>query len=124
MGESLEMKVQKPKSNFDYSFMVLPEGRFAEDNTLPEGLVYQIQLFSASRPATVAKLRGLSPVFSRNTSAGAIVYSVGVFRTYTDVLSKLNAVKKAGFRSAFIVAFNNGEQVTIAKAKQLEKPNK
>lgn len=123
MGESLEMKVQKPKSNFDYSFMVLPEGRFAEDNTLPEGLVYQIQLFSASRPATVAKLRGLSPVFSRNTSAGAIVYSVGVFRTYTDVLSKLNAVKKAGFRSAFIVAFNNGEQVTIAKAKQLEKPN-
>ena len=123
MGESLEMKVQKPKPSFDYSFMVLSEGRFAEDNTLPDGLVYQIQLFTASRPATVARLRGLSPVFSRKTPAGALAYSVGVFRTYKDVLSKLNAVKKAGFRSAFIVAFNDGASITVAKAKQLEKPN-
>ena len=120
-GTAPDMVIEKPEVKFDYTFMVLPEGRFAEDNTLPDGIVYQIQLFSLSSRASVKSLKGLSPVFEEITSAGRYVYRAGVFRTYNDVLSNLNTVKKLGFRTAFITAFNDGAPVQVSKARALEK---
>ena len=119
-GQPLALKMQDPEPEFDYSFKILEEGQFAEDNTLPDGLVYQIQMFSTTAKATVAKLKGLSPVFETRTSNGRYTYRVGVFRTYADVLAHLNSVKKAGFRNAFIVAFKDGKDLTVAKARALE----
>ncbi len=121
MGGPVRMNILKPKPTFDYSFMILPEGRFAEDNTLPDGLVYQIQLFTTSAPATVKQLRGLSPVFSKMSAQLRYTYSVGLFRTYKDVLANLNKVKRQGFRSAFIVAFQDGVSIPVAKAREAEK---
>ena len=123
-GGQLNLNMLSPEPEFDYSFKILEEGQFAEDNTLPSGLVYQIQMFSATSPATVAKLKGLSPVFETRTANGRYTYRVGVFRTYADVLANLNSVKKVGFRSAYIVAFNDGKEVTVAKAKSIEAENK
>ena len=121
MGVPVRMNILRPKPTFDYSFMILPEGRFAEDNTLPGGLVYQIQLFTTSAPATVKQLKGLSPVFSKMSPQLRYTYSVGVFRTYKDVLANLNKVKRQGFRSAFIVAFQDGVSIPVAKAREAEK---
>ncbi len=118
MGEALDINIELNK--FDYSFMILPEGRFAQDNTLPKGVVYQIQIFSQGRKATVAQLKGLSPVFVREAK-GKYTYSVGLFRTYKEVLASLNKVKKAGFKTAFIVAFLDGNSVSVDTAKTLEK---
>ena len=99
--ENLDIDIEEPEKEFDYSFMVLPEGRFAENNVLPDGLVYQIQIFT-----------------------GKYTYRVGVFRTYNDVLSRLNDVKKAGFRTAYVVPLNDGEVIKMAEAKALEAKNK
>ena len=121
MGKSFRIDLEQPKKSFDYTFQVLPEGRFAEDNTLPEGLVYQIQIFSMSSKATVKQIKGLSPVFERFGTNGRRIYSVGLFRSYKDVLSNLNKVKRVGFRSAIIVAFLNGKTITVTKARSLEK---
>ena len=66
----------------------------------------------------------MSPVFETRTANGRYTYRVGVFRTYADVLANLNSVKKVGFRSAYIVAFNDGKEVTVAKAKSIEAENK
>ena len=119
-GKPLDIKVARPEVKFDYSFMVLPEGRFAQDNSIPDGIVYQIQMFLLSSPATVSQLKGLSPVFSEKTPTGKYIYRVGLFRTYNDVLANLKTVKRLGFRSAFIVAFNDGEQLSVHKARELE----
>lgn len=119
-GKPLDIRVARPEVKFDYSFMVLPEGRFAQDNSIPDGIVYQIQMFLLSSPATVSQLKGLSPVFSEKTPTGKYIYRVGLFRTYNDVLANLNTVKRLGFRSAFIVAFNDGGQLSVHKARELE----
>lgn len=121
MGPSFLLKMEKPKKSFDYTFQILPEGRFAEDNSLPDGLVYQIQIFSMMSKATVKQIKGLSPVFERTASGGKRIYSAGVFRNYKDALSNLNKVKRIGFRSAVITAFLNGESITVNKARNLEK---
>ncbi len=121
MGNRLSLKIMPPEKKFDYTFMVLEEGRFAEDNTIPDGIIYQIQMYSSSRKATVANLKGLSPVFERRNANGNYAYRVGLFNSYKDVLANLNAVKKAGFRNAFIVAYINGKDVTVSKARAEEK---
>ncbi len=124
LGDTLSLRMREPEKAFDYSFMILDEGQFAQDNTLPSGIVYQIQMFSSSEKADVGHLKGLSPVFERRTASGRYVYSVGLFNTYNDVLSKLNTVKRAGFRSAFIVAFIDGKEVLVAEARTEEMKRK
>lgn len=119
-GPDIRLDIRKPKPTFDYSFMILPEGRFAESNTLPDGLVYQIRIFTLSRKASVADLNGLSPVFERTTTSGKHAYSAGLFKSYKDALSNLNKVKKRGFRDAQIDAFLNGQVIGVSKAREFE----
>lgn len=119
-GGPLNLNMMKPEKEFDYSFMVLDEGRFAEDNTIPDGIIYQIQIFSAGGKADVKSLKGLSPVFERRGESGRYSYRVGLFNSYKDVLSKLNTVKGRGFRSAFIVAYDDGEEISVATARNRE----
>ena len=77
-------------------------------------------MFSSTRKASIAALKGLSPVFERRNASGRYIYRVGLFNSYSDVLSKLNAVKKAGFRSAFITAYIDGKEVSVSKARSEE----
>jgi len=114
-----DMPISKPVRNFDYSFKIMDVGRFAEDNTLPGGLVYQIQLFSLSTKATVDKLKGISPVFE-DRSSGRYAYRAGVFRRYNSALEQLNKVKRVGFRNAIICAFKDGKSLSIYQAKKIE----
>lgn len=120
LGPALKLDFMEPEVKFDYSFKILPEGCFAGDNTIPPGIVYQIQMFGAANKVGVKALKGLSPVFERKSPSGKYVYRVGLFNTYNDVLSNLNAVKKVGFRTAFIVAYIDGKEVSVAKARAAE----
>lgn len=120
LGGPLRLDIMRPENEFDYTFMILKEGRFAEDNTIPDGIVYQIQIFSAGGKADVASLRGLSPVFEIRSDSGRYTYRVGLFNTFDDVQSKLDAVRSRGFRSAFIVAYVDGEETSVATARSLE----
>lgn len=120
MGSPMEMIVETPEPKFDYSFMILPEGRFAENNNIPSGLVYQIQFSTSSRQISVADLKGLSPVFERRLGA-SYAYSVGVFRSYDAVQSCLTQVKSRGFRDAFIIAWLEGKSVSVKTAREMEK---
>lgn len=52
-GARIRLDMEKPAPSFDYTFQILEQGRFAEDNTIPQGLYYQIQLFSMMSKATV-----------------------------------------------------------------------
>ena len=120
-GKELDFNMEVPQVKFDYSFKVLEQAQFAEDQTIPKGIVYQIQMFATKRKASLKSLKGLSPVYEVPGANGHKVYRVGLFRTYSDVLANLNTVKKLGFRSAFIVAFVDGKSVTVAKARAKEK---
>lgn len=121
-GTVPQMQFDRAKSSFDYTFQVLKVGRFAEDNTLPDGLIYQIQIFSkTSGEASENDLKGLSPVFSRKDKSGKTVYYAGMFRTYNDCNAALTKVKRAGFKSALAVAFRDGESISVTSARQLEK---
>lgn len=118
MGGKLKMKVAAPAVN--RSFRRAPVGRFAQDNTLPAGLVYQIQLFTSMRHATLEEIGGLSPVYERLSSNLRYTYSVGIFSTYREALSQLSLVRSLGFPEARIVAFRDGRSIPVREARMTE----
>lgn len=120
-GEMPYLTIHRPKPQFDYSFQILPQARFAEDNTLPDRLVYQIQLFVVSNKAGLRQLKGMSPVYERKQKSGKYVYTVGLFYTHAEALSCLNKVKKNGFPGAYIVAYDKGKEISVKTARQREK---
>lgn len=120
MGEPLILNIEKPQPKFDYSLKVLDVGQFAEDNTIPAGIRYQIQIFSTFKKASLRDLKGLSPVFETRSESGRYIYRVGLFNKYADVLSKLNTVKRAGFKNAFVVGYVDGKEMKVAKVREQE----
>lgn len=123
-GEPLTLDIEKPEPVFDYSFRILDTAQFALDTTIPEGIAYQIQVFSTSQPATVKSLKGLCPVFETRSASGRYIYRVGLFTEYKDVLSHLNAVKRVGFRNAYIVGYVDGREMSVNKVRAEEKARK
>lgn len=119
MGGSLNIKVAAPKEKFDYTFAVLDEGRFAPDQNLPSGIVFQIQLFGSSKKAGPKDLRGLSPVYESKSASGLYVYRVGTMSSFKEAASCIDRVKRQGFRNSYIVAFVDGKEVPVAKARTM-----
>lgn len=118
MGPRLRMKVGRhPVRN---SFRISPVGRFAQDNTLPAGIVYQIQLFTSPRHASVEDLGGLSPVYERLASNLRYTYSVGLYPTYAAALLDLNTVRRLGFPDARLTAYRDGRPIPLTTARQEE----
>jgi len=124
MGEPLSLEIERPEPEVDYSFRILDTAMFVADVKIPEGIKYQIQLFTVSKPASVKSLKGLSPIFETRSASGRYIYRVGLFNEYKDVLSNLNTVKKLGFRSAYIVGYVDGQEQTVNKVRAEEKERK
>ena len=120
-GPKPRIKVAVKESADDKTFRIAPVGRFAKDNSLPSGIVYQIRFMTRSSHASVDDLKGLSPVYERITSSLKYTYSAGLFTRYSDALNSLNAVRRLGFKEAVVTAFRDGRQISITEAVRLEK---
>lgn len=120
MGDSLAIAVHVPEVRFDYTFRIGSEAVFAEDQTIPDGIVYQVQLFSGGRKATVAELKGLTPVYEHRTPGGMYTYRVGRFGTYPEALAAVEQIRRRAFKDAYITAFIDGEVVSVVTARTEE----
>ena len=120
LGAKLRMKVAAAPQRSGETFKVAPVGRFAQSTALPEGIVYQIELFTSPRHATLDEIRGLSPVYERLTSSLRYTYAVGQFRTFSEALGHLNEVRILGFPDARIVAYFDSKPVPVSDARRVQ----
>lgn len=118
MGSRIRIKVARARRSG--TIRISQIGRMAQDMTLPEGLVYQIQFTTSIRRLGLEDFKGMSPVYERISANLRRVYTVGIFRKYDDALMELNLVKKQGFPEATIVAWREGKQVPIQQARAEE----
>ena len=123
LGQMPDFDFAKPEVEVDMSFKVLDESVLIQDYSLPEGLVYQIQLASTANRLDADRLKGLSPAFEKKLGS-KYVYRVGMFDTWAEANRALTTVKKKGFSSAAIVAFNNGASVNVKNARTIEAKQK
>ncbi len=118
IGPRIRIKIDRPRPNT--SFRVMPVGRMAPDNTLPPGIVYQIQFAQATRTLDVEALGGLTPVYRILSPNLRYIYSVGLFEHYYEALAELNTVRAQGFPDAVIIAWRDGRQISVSQARQEE----
>ena len=123
MGKTPEFTFEKLEPKVDLEFKILPEAVIADLTRIPDGLVYHIQLMTTTRKASLKALKGMSPVFERPLASGKYTYSAGLFYSYAEALKNLNTVKKRGFPTAIITAYNNGKSITTKNARALEAKN-
>ena len=123
MGVMPDFDFVQPEVKMDLTFRVQDEAMLLTDFTLPEGLVYQIQLAATSSKLNSGRLKGLSPAFEVR-SGNKYIYRVGLFDTYAEANKHLTTVKKKGFASAVVVAFDNGKTVNLKNARSLEEKRK
>ena len=119
-GAKLRLKVASPPASQAPTYRIGPSGRFAQDTSLPDGVVYQIQLFTSPRHARLDEIKGLDPVYERLTSSLRYTYSVGVFGTFDEALRQLNPIRSLGFPDAEITAFLNGKPIAVSMARSVE----
>lgn len=118
-----KITILQPVKLFDYTFSVGEEAVMAEDNSIPDGLVYRVQLFVVTNKPAIKAFKGLRPVFENRTPTGKWLYTAGQFYKYADATEALSKVKRAGFPTAIIVAYNQGKSITIRNARIVEEKN-
>jgi hypothetical protein len=108
-------------------FKVRPGQAYSEANpvpvepSVPQGLIYSVQIATFRNSVSPALFRGLWPVFGkRRQGSEAIYYYTGMFRRIEDARKALPDARAAGFPDAFIIAFMDGIQVSMERAALLE----
>ncbi|MEA2041013.1 MAG: hypothetical protein U9N85_00485 [Bacteroidota bacterium] len=83
------------------------------------GLYYYIQFGYYKMPKTNMELKNISPLY-QDARSGGIKYFTGQSTSYKSAKIKRAGIRKKGFQEAFIVAYNNGNSVSLDKAKKLK----
>lgn len=93
-----------------------------ENNDLgADGLVYKIQIGVFRNTPSADMLSLLTDVTSEPVEGKDVTkYYSGKYATADEAISHISSVKEAGFPSAYLVAFFNGKQIELSKAKILE----
>lgn len=93
------------------------------DIAIPRGTFYRIQLGVFSKKVDKEVFGDLSPITAEVLPGRNLTkYYAGSFSRYEDVRRFLPEVRAAGFSDAFIVAWYNGNIMSVEKARKLEAP--
>jgi len=88
----------------------------AQVNTLPNGLVYQVQVGAFRNAIPNDEFSEFSPVMTEPLSSGITRYTVGLFTSEKVAVGARDQVRKLGYEDAFVVAYRNGKRVSLAEA--------
>ena len=84
------------------------------------GLYYTVQIaLYTTQPKSIAAFKGVTPVMAQRLGNGQTRYVAGGFTTYAEAQAAATQMIRTGFRAS-VVAFSDGQQTTVAKAKALE----
>lgn len=86
----------------------------------PSGLVYKIQVGAFRNPLPQDHFNEFAPISGEKLNNGITRYMVGYFTTFDPANSARSEVNRLGYSDAFVVAYCNGERISIDRAKLIE----
>ncbi|RLD68781.1 MAG: hypothetical protein DRI95_01980 [Bacteroidetes bacterium] len=87
-----------------------------------KGLAYYLQLGMFLKPVTSSEFQNIEPIFTEKIPSKGTRYMTGPYNSIAQARSAENLIKSKGFADAYIIAYNNGVNISLTKAKQIEKP--
>ncbi len=87
-----------------------------------KGLAYYLQLGMFLKPVSSKDFQNIEPIFTEKIPSKGTRYMTGPYNSIAQARSAENLIKSKGFADAYIIAYNNGVNISLTKAKQIEKP--
>ena len=118
-AEVVVISAPDPPSQEDFSTSKMnyyATNRIPVDPTLPDGVIYKVQIGSFSKLPSAKVLNGLYPVMANKLPSNLYRCSVGIFKTYDEAKKAQARVRSAGFSDAFLIAFYNGKKISVSQA--------
>ncbi len=87
----------------------------------PEGLVYRVQVGAFARPLRSDVFKEFNPVSGEKIDGTNITrYMAGYFPSSETVVEARQQIRNLGYSDAFVVAYCNGERITLGEARRRE----
>lgn len=87
----------------------------------PEGLVYRVQVGAFARPLRSDVFKEFNPVSGEKIEGTNVTrYMAGYFSSSETVVQARQQIRDLGYSDAFVVAYCNGERLTMGEARRLE----
>ncbi|MFP5470656.1 MAG: hypothetical protein ACLGGV_03600 [Bacteroidia bacterium] len=129
--KTVDVKTFKTPEKIDEPiFSKIDENKAAYSNVTPipinakpiEGLVYRVQIGAFSKPVPNDVFKGFAPISGEKIEGSNLIrYMAGYFSQFNIANTAKNDIRKVdGYSDAFVVAFYNGEKISIARARELE----
>ncbi|MBI1315351.1 hypothetical protein GC167_00620 [bacterium] len=83
-----------------------------------QGLWYFVQI-GAYKNLDLSMFESGSVNFRMRTEDSLMKYTLGSFRDFAEAERFVESIRKMGIKDAFILAFNDGQRITIEESKQL-----
>ena len=90
----------------------------ATKENMPEGLIYKIQVGAFKKPIPQDLFKGFAPLMGEKGPNGITRYTAGIFLSEAQAVYARDEIRKLGYSDAFVVAFLNGERVSINRARE------
>jgi hypothetical protein len=94
------------------------ENKIPMDPSLPEGLIFKVQIGAFKSPLPDNAFGGLQPLSGETSRPGWIRYCLGMFRSFEPANLLKKDVQGIGYRDAFVVAYLNGKRISLTEAYQ------
>jgi N-acetylmuramoyl-L-alanine amidase len=121
MGKAVSDAVKSYISHLKLNTIVDSDGHFEVDNNAVNNVEFKIQIASGKNniPTKSYNFKGLKNV-QRVKVGNYYKYYYGNTTNYKEVLKSFKTAKQKGYTSAFIVAFKNGDKISVVEAKKMQ----
>ncbi|HEX8517665.1 MAG TPA: hypothetical protein VF868_15815 [Bacteroidia bacterium] len=93
------------------------------NETLPEGLIYKVQIGAFRNPIAPEQFSGMSPITAETTPQGLTRYTAGLFTKFSTADQVKNEIRDLGYKDAFVVVFLDGKRISATQALALQGGN-
>ena len=92
-----------------------------KSNPTASGIVYKVQFMTSGKEvkANAREFKGITD-YEYYMQKSTYCYTTGSFATAREAANYQKEVREKGFKDAFVVAFLNGERISLQKAKEMQ----
>ncbi|MCC6251818.1 MAG: PD40 domain-containing protein [Bacteroidia bacterium] len=99
--------------------------RIPMNPTLPDGIVFKVQIGAFNRPVADNAFGSVSPISGESiANSNLIRYTAGLFGTFEDAAKAKTELNNLKFNDAFIVAYCYGQRMSVTQARSLVRAGK
>jgi hypothetical protein len=84
------------------------------------GLVYKVQVGAFRNPLPQDHFDRFAPISGEKLNNGITRYMAGYFTKFNSANDARNQIRGLGYGDAFVVAYCNGERISVSRARQIE----